>query len=146
MLFILHAVRRCYFGAIYSAYVIALASSYTHRSGVDILFFKHLVWRFIHYGARSNDTEIERYESKFIPPVRTASKITSQIGAIRIPEHWGPKSIALAAILPLLSILFRPVIYKFMLRLRLYLLKFTSHFVALAHYSNFFDNKSTLTR
>lgn len=82
-------------------------------------------------------TEIERYESKFIPPVRKTSKITSQIGAIRIPEHWGPKSIALAAILPLLSIIFRPVIYKFMLRLRLYLLKFTSHFVAL-HPTQFF--------
>lgn len=90
--------------------------------------------------------EIERYESKFIPPVRTASKITSQIGAIRIPEHWGPKSIAIAAILPLLSIIFRPVIYKFMLRLRLYLLKFTSHFVALAHSLNFFDSKSILAK
>lgn len=87
--------------------------------------------------------EIERYESKFIPPARTASKITSQIGAIRIPEHWGPKSIALTGILPLFSIQFRPVIYKYMLRLRLYLLKFTS---ALTNYANSFDNKSILAK
>jgi hypothetical protein len=77
----------------------------------------------------STTTEIERYERKFIPPVRTAPQITPQIGAIKITEQWGIKSIAVAAILPVLSLVFRPVIYKFLLRLRLYLLKFTSHFL-----------------
>lgn len=73
--------------------------------------------------------EIEHYERKSIPPVRTAPKIIPQIGAIKIIEQWGQRSIALTAMLPFLSIIFRPVIYKFMLRLRLYVLKFTSHFV-----------------
>lgn len=81
--------------------------------------------------------EIEHYERKFIPPVRTAPKSVPQIGAIKIFEQWGQRSIALTAILPLLSIIFRPVIYKFMLRLRLYVLKFTSHFVDL-HTTQFF--------
>jgi hypothetical protein len=75
--------------------------------------------------------EIEHYERKFTPPVRTAPKMIPQIGAIKIFEQWGQRTIALTAILPILSIIFRPVIYKFMLRLRLYVLKFTSHFVAL---------------
>lgn len=75
--------------------------------------------------------EIEHYERKFIPPVRTAPKSFPQIVAVKIFEQWGLLSMALTAILPLLSIIFRPVIYKFMLRLRLYVLKFTSHFVDL---------------
>jgi len=77
----------------------------------------------------STTTEIERFERKFIAPVRTVPQITPQIGAIKITEQWGTKSIAVAAILPVLSFVFRPVIYKFLLRLRLYLLKFTSHFL-----------------
>jgi len=77
----------------------------------------------------STTSEIERCERKFTPPVRIAPQITPQIGAIKITEQWGTKSLAVVAILPVLSLLFRPVIYKFLLRLRLYLLKFTSHFL-----------------
>ncbi|MDH6368252.1 hypothetical protein M2444_000030 [Paenibacillus sp. PastF-3] len=85
----------------------------------------------------STTTEIERYERKFIPPVRTAPQITPQIGAIKITEQWGTKSITVAAILPALSLVFRPVIYKFLLRLRLYLLKFTSHFLISIRHAKF---------
>lgn len=82
----------------------------------------------------STTSDNERYERKFIPPVRTASQMTPQLGAVKITEQWEPKSIALAAIIPVPALLFRPVIYKFLLRLRLYLLKFTSHFlIALRH-------------
>ncbi|MEK3767568.1 hypothetical protein NSQ91_12910 [Paenibacillus sp. FSL R7-0048] len=81
----------------------------------------------------STTSEIERYERKFTPPVRIAPQITPQVGAIKITEQWGAKSLAVIAILPVLSLLFRPVIYKFLLRLRLYLLKFTSHFLISLH-------------
>jgi hypothetical protein len=74
--------------------------------------------------------EIERYERKLIPQVRSVPTINPHVGTIKKTELWEHKTIATTAILPLLSILFQPVIYKFMLRLRLYLLKFTSQLVA----------------
>lgn len=83
-------------------------------------------------GQLQTKAEIERVHSKFVPPVRTDLKITPQIVVIKFLEQWMPKAIAVTALHGMLSILFLPVIYILLLRLRLYVLKFTSHFVTIS--------------
>lgn len=80
---------------------------------------------------QQKSSEVDRYERKFIKPARTTSPITPYIGVVRISDHGRTSAASATPILPALCISFCPIIYKFLLQLRLYPLKFITHFVTI---------------
>jgi hypothetical protein len=73
---------------------------------------------------------LERYELKFIAPVRANTQHSVPASVVRLSHHGNALTVTAEPPLPVLCVSFFPIIYIILKRLLLYPLKYTSHFVA----------------